>query len=492
LTSEQLGWICTEQGSSDAKVQFAGAEVASAAWHRSCGKGRGLLKLRFKGDGGISRFAGFKQEDLGALKAHMKKHFKVQLEEQPVATEGWSWGDWRLSAEDDFQIMINNKLGAEVPLSDLSQVTVMGKTDLNIELMEDDTAKPGDDILNEVRFYIPGVSLPTAGGLSEQPAERLRDEIQKLAGVSATGEVIAHVPDLPVVAPRGRHDFEFCDNSVKIHGKTQTYTTKYRNISRLFLLTMPNDNQLVFVMGLEQPLRQGQQLHQFLVLTLDKERMISVKNIPKERLQAMSMSPTEDQPVYSLVAKLFKELSGKAVIAAASEFKELQGTNGSFCVRCSYKAQPGFLFPLKKSMLFVTKPVVWIRYDNVDNIEFGVAQMRRNSFDLAIHTTSKTTIEFSQVDRQVYEAVLTFFQRMGVKIANFKEVSSQIAAPATRTRGNKTGKLEQDLAPEDEEDDEDYEDEEADADESDDDNEDDSEPEEEEKKPPAKRARRGK
>jgi len=65
----------------------------------------------------------------------MKKHFKVQLEEQPVATEGWSWGDWRLSAEDDFQIMINNKLVAEVPLSDLSQVTVMGKTDLNIELM---------------------------------------------------------------------------------------------------------------------------------------------------------------------------------------------------------------------------------------------------------------------------------------------------------------------------------------------------------------------
>ena len=40
------------------------------------------------------------------------------------------------------------------------------------------------------------------------------------------------------------------------------------------------------------------------------------------------------------------------------------------CVKCNVKAQEGLLYPLHKSLIFVTKPVVYIKIEDLSRVEF--------------------------------------------------------------------------------------------------------------------------
>jgi len=414
------------------------------------------LKLCFKGDLGVSRFAGFRQDDFQTLKEHMQRHYGAALVEQQVSTKGCSWFDWNLDNSHELRLMIEGKNGFEVPLEDLSQVTTLGKNELNIEF-QDEASMFDDEVIHEMRFALPTGDVPT-----ELTAERLKEELQKRTRLSATGEAIARITDIVVVQPRGKHDFEFFQQAVKVHGKTQTYTIKYASITKAFLLELPG-GQLQLVIHLDPPLRpNNNQLLSYIVLNFDKERKVTVE-LPADMLTAMRVTAGEEHPVYSLVAKLVTQLSKKALIAPTTEFKNLL-RDGECSVRCSVKTQPGYLFPTKRSMIFVPKPVIWIRYDEIEGIEFKSSSMRKSSFDLVVQTKRQQVVEFSQLDRlKVLKAVYEFFRKVEVRITNNKEVEAWLGAfvprtkqpslPAASSSGAHEGKP---GADDDEEDDEDY------------------------------------
>jgi len=428
LNEQQLGWVCTESTAGQAAtVAFVGKEIASAEWQHACGKGRALLKLRFQGEAGsVLCFIGFRQEDFAALKSHMQTHFSVSLLEQRMATRGGSWFDWSLEGGQELRLMVDGKAGIDISLGDLSQISTVGKNELNLEFQEGASA-PGDEVIHEMRLFVPS----TEAG-AELSAEQLKEELQKRTGLSATGEVIARIRDIAVVQPRGKHDFEFFQQAMKVHGKTQTYTVKYSSIQRCFLLEMPTDARAL-VIHLDQPLRQGQQLHSFLVLTFEKDRRIAAE-MPEEMLRTLDFNPGEEYEVYSVVGKLIKQLSQKSFISQTVEFKNLL-RDGQSCVRCSYKTQPGFLFPTKRSMIFVPKPVLWIKYDEIEGLEFKTSQMRKSSFDLVVLLKGQQVLEFSQLERgRVLEALFTFFQTHELKIVNVDEVRCWISPSSSRAK----------------------------------------------------------
>jgi len=450
LTADQLSYHCTDAATNT--VVFAGRDIKVAAWHPS-GPGRGLLKVCSTNLTG--RFVGFNKDDVGKLRAHLQTHYKVTLLEQPVSTSGWSWGDWQFGGEgtdcgQDFQLMIGGKFGFEIPLSDLGQVSSLGKTDLNIELQGAEAVR-GDEVLHEMRLVVPGGSGPP-----DLTCEQLKDELQRLAGggVGADAEAIARIPNLAIVAPRGKHDFEFFQQFAKMHGKTQTYTIKYKNISRLFVLELPNDKQVALVIGLEPPLRQGQQSHSFLVLQMDKQREIVLFNIiAEEKARELNLTCNME---HELVSLLFKSLSGKQLTAPSSEFTSLNGSN---CVKCTHKTQPGFLYPFKKSMIFMLKPVVWIRYDEVESVTFVSGVMRRTSYDLAVRTKNGHDVEFTQFDRKTQDHLFEFLRKAGVKINAMKDTKTQIQSSSRRQgEGSVAAAPSGSGALDDDEDDEDYED----------------------------------
>ena len=63
----------------------------------------------------------------------------------------------------------------------------------------------------------------------------------------------------------GRLDVELFPTILRLHGKTHDYQLKYDTITHLFLLEKSDERNMLFAVGLDPPLRQGQTRYPFLV-----------------------------------------------------------------------------------------------------------------------------------------------------------------------------------------------------------------------------------
>lgn len=75
---------------------------------------------------------------------------------------------------------------------------------------------------------------------------------------------------------------------------------------------------------------------------------------------------------------------------------------GLSCITCSYKAGSGMLYPLERGFIFVHKPPVHVRFDEISSVNFarvaGGGGTSR-SFDFEVETKSGTTYVFSSIEK---------------------------------------------------------------------------------------------
>ena len=63
------------------------------------------------------------------------------------------------------------------------------------------------------------------------PAKVLHDKIVKAADLGEyAGDVIAQLPDLPMIIPRGKYSMDFYSTFLKLHGRTHDYKIHYKDI----------------------------------------------------------------------------------------------------------------------------------------------------------------------------------------------------------------------------------------------------------------------
>jgi len=434
MDKEQLGWKGNDGKST---VQHAAADLASAEWLPACGKSKGLLKLKLK-NSDVVRFGGFEHSDLQTIKAHLHAHFNVQLAEVPVSTAGWSWGDFRLTSSNSARLMQGEKVCLDIDYPDLNQVQAVGKHELDLELLEETSVHPEDEVVYSARFFIPA---GTSGDGVGTTAESLRDELLRLANLTSTGESLAVIRDVSMIVPRGKHDLEFFPEAIKVRGKTQTYTVKYNSITRLFLLEMPNNRQKMVVIGLKKPLQQASKSYVFVGMMFENSvKVNTVDSVPKEAWQAASNLKTSRDKVVSaeglmpavdLTLYLMKEISDTKVIAPTSKLQLPEGKN---CVACSLGADNGHLFFFEKQMLWVHKPITWILYQNVSGVELKLSPMRKSTFDMLV-THSGQVSEFKQIERTNFQVILDFMeenQYLAGKIVNKDSATRNIQTVAER------------------------------------------------------------
>ena len=84
---------------------------------------------------------------------------------------------------------------------------------------------------------------------------------------------------------------------------------------------------------------------------------------------------------------------------------EFKSSRGAKAIKCSVRAAEGFLYPLKSSIVFIHKPVLYIRHSEIKWVEFsrvgaGAANLSR-SFDVTL-TKAKddTTHTFLSIDKE--------------------------------------------------------------------------------------------
>eukprot|EP00746_Dinoflagellata_sp_MGD_P001952 gnl/MRDRNA2_/MRDRNA2_103737_c0_seq1.p1 gnl/MRDRNA2_/MRDRNA2_103737_c0~~gnl/MRDRNA2_/MRDRNA2_103737_c0_seq1.p1 ORF type:complete len:538 (+),score=128.22 gnl/MRDRNA2_/MRDRNA2_103737_c0_seq1:59-1672(+) len=413
--ADKLGWKDSSVAGATNTVSLDGKHISEASsW--PVGRSSFALEMRLE-DARIMRFGGFKPDDITSLKHHFEKCYKVDLIDKKVSSVGHSWGEWVLDDE-DFKFMVSDKVGFEIRASDLSQVVANGKSELSLMMNDDDDGSV--EMVNEIRFQM----FPKVGD-AEVAAQSVKDLLLQKAGLSATGDAVTSFQDVQIIAPRGRYTIEMYKKTMKLHGKTHSYTIKYSNITRLFCVPKPDNVRVELVIGLDQPLRQGQQTHLWLCVLMDKEKTVTADiNAEPQDLERWKLAANETGPEYEVVTKIVKHLTSKPVTIPASDY---QSENGFNCMQCNYKGQPGCLYPLKKSFLFVDKPVIWQSYDQVDHVYFMASVMRGKSFDFKIQSKSGLTYEFTNIQRDDYKPLFDYLQKVGIPIQNIGEVQKALS-----------------------------------------------------------------
>lgn len=386
------------------------ADIESTQWMRVA---RGFeLKVALK-NGLQLKLEGFKESDYDQLSAFVKKHFHMDLEEIELSVKGWNWGVAKFKGS-SLSFEVDEKPAFVVPLKDVSQATT-GKNEVTLEFHQHDDAQI---CLMEMRFYIPA----TSDGSTEDPVKNFHEQVLEKADIiQATGDAIVTLPDVACLTPRGRYSMKVFPSFLQLHGKTYDYKIPYTSVLRLFLLPHKDQRFMFFVVSMDPPIKQGQTRYPFLITQFEKDEEFDVKlNLSEEELQEKyegKITQEMSGPIYEIVSRLMKAVIGRRITVPGT-FKSHAGIS---CITCSYKAGSGMLYPLERGFIFVHKPPVHVRFDEISSVNFarvaGGAGSSR-SFDFEVETKSGTTYVFSSIEKEEYGKLFDFVSGKHLRIKN--------------------------------------------------------------------------
>jgi structure-specific recognition protein 1 len=425
------------------------------------------LKLSLKGGSAI-KFDGFREADFDVLKSFLKDNFRVELEPQQISTKGVNWGEFSIQGP-MLCFTVDGKQAFEIPLSEVSnaQIPANQKNEVMLEFHPDSTLDMEDESMVDIRFFIP--NKPKEDGASDDahkektPAQIFHQTILERADIAASaGKGIVQLSKIPILTPRGRYDIEMFPTFMKLHGKTYDYNIAYDTVSRLFQLPRPDQHHVFFIASLDPPIRQGQTRYPHLVMQFVKdEKQDLTINLPPEIKEKFKDFPTEfnQEETYSIINKLFHTLTGRKV-TTPSAFKSHQGWSA---IKCAFKANDGYLYPLERSFFFVHKPPTYIRFDEIANVEFarvssGGGTSSNRTFDLVVTVTDGGQHQFTGILRQEYSSLFNFILAKKIRIVNpdDMEVDSMDAEPSAKAKSRVDADEMQDNEDEDESEDEDF------------------------------------
>lgn len=452
----------------EAQKKLLKDDIVTMLW-TPVGEKNNHIKVYQKG-GRYVRFTGLKRKDIEALKSHVEVHFDRELEQEKVSSTGGNWGEMKFEGPNlNFRAADASVL--EIPLEQVSQCALPGKNEVELQFHEDDTVAGDEETLVEMRVYLPPAGDDDDEG-SVMTAEAFRDEVLSRANIRAvTGKSIVELDENfgTFLTPRGRYGVEIYGTFLRMHGKTFDYKIMYSNINRCFLLELPNGINTAFVISLEEPIRQGKQGYPHLVLQLTKDDVHIDVNLSPDEIKKYNGNIHERMSgaLPQIVATLFKFIIGKKVYTSG-KFKTHSGDRA---VKCAVKAQSGVLFPLEKSFMFIHKPTMFIRYEEIEFIEFqryagqSGSSASRN-FDLLVSCKSVggepvREFMFSAIDRREFPELSQFLTSKKLRIRNLKESHPAEGGAATKKRGfneylEELGPEEGEIEDEDEEEDSDF------------------------------------
>lgn len=463
-SKELFGW---KNKRTNATYHYKPEEVMKVEWiQTNSEKDCFQLRVFIKEKKDCIHFTGFSADDYSVIKSHFETSYGINLEVREQCTKGVNWGD--LSIQSDTICLSNDdKVMMYLPSINISQIALPSKSELVLEFSEGVNAGEGCDELMEIRLFVPNQENSLDGN-SSTSAEKLRSNLLELTGIGSSGSMdkVCRWNDIHLLVPRGRFEIEVLVNCLKLHGKSFDYTILFQSISRLFLLPMPGSSLVNLVVALETPMRQGNTKYPFVVMQFDTQQDDNIEiplNLSEREIQRFTgLSPVMTGKFWDVVTRILKSLTGHSIIVPG----DFRSASQYHCIRCSYKAQDGLLYPLNRSLIFITKPVILVRFDDVLNIEFSrTGGNQTRFFELTIAIRGGGEYSFTSIDKAEYNPLIKFLQEKNIRIKNLQEnLESSSRRGTPRSKDQSSSKkdsstksiLEQDL-PSDDEDDEDFE-----------------------------------
>ncbi|XP_052366122.1 FACT complex subunit SSRP1a isoform X2 [Oncorhynchus keta] len=392
------------------------AELSVATWRRVC-LGYGI-KLATS-NGHVYKYDGFRDTDYERISEFFKANYKVELTEKDMCVKGWNWGTAKFSGP-LLSFDVNDSSVFEIPLASVSQCAT-GKNEVTLEFHQNDDAEVS---LMEVRFYVP----PGPADEGADPVEAFAQNVRSKADViQATGDAVCVFKELQCLTPRGRYDILIYPAFLHLHGKTFDYKIPYTTVLRLFLLPSKDQRQMFFVISLDPPIKQGQTRYHFLILHFSKEEELKLTlNMSEEEVEKRyegKLSKNMSGSLYEMVSRVMKALVNRKITVPGN----FQGnTPGAQCITCSYKAQSGLLYPLERGFIYVHKPPVHLRFEEISSVNFARGTTTTRSFDFEVETKQGNQFTFSSIEREEYGKLFDFVnaKKLHIKNRGFKEAKN--------------------------------------------------------------------
>lgn len=447
IADSGLGWKAAASGDSAANAPFLlpSEEILAAQWSRGS---RGYeLRVQTK-NRGVVMLDGFDAEDFSKMKQELQRNFHLSLEYKEHSLRGWNWGATDL-ARNELVFHINNKPTFEIPYAEISNSNLTGKNEVALELNVGTDDKVGDELV-EMRLYIPGtienetktiVKTDEGEEKEEENTEEVSaaavfyDQLKDKADIGqVAGEAIVSFADVLFLTPRGRYDIDMYPTSLRLRGKTYDYKIQYKQIERIFSLPKPDDVHHLIVLQIDPPLRQGQTKYPFLVLQFSREEETELElnladDVYEEKYKDR-LKKTYDSQTQLVVSHCLKGLTERRLIVPSSfQSRFLQAG-----VSCSLKASEGYLYPLDRCFLFVTKPTVYIPYTEVSSVTMsrtstGVSASRTFDLEVNLRGTNQSHI-FANIDKEEQETIERYCQEKGLRIKNEEKLAKAMLAKA--------------------------------------------------------------
>ncbi|AMD22080.1 HGL260Cp [Eremothecium sinecaudum] len=437
-----LGWKPSATGGSAANqnnqpVLLTPDELATVHWSRGC---RGYeLKISTKNKG-VVQLDGFSQEDFNLLKNDLQRRFSIQLEHKEHSLRGWNWGTTDLT-RNELIFSLNGKPTFEIPYSHISNTNLTSKNEVAIELdLQKDTYNPAGDELVEMRFYVPGsvvqddkqqkpatdeedVDMEKEAKEEKTMAEAFYEELRAKADIGeVSGDAIISFQDVFFTTPRGRYDIDIYKHSIRLRGKTYEYKLQHRQIQRIFSLPKADDIHHLMVLSIEPPLRQGQTSYPYLVLQFQKDEetevQLNVEEEDFEKLYKDKLKKQYDAKTHIVLSHVLKGLTDRRVVVPG----EYKSKYDQCAVSCSFKANEGHLYPLNNAFMFLTKPTLYIPFQDVNTVNIsraGQATTSSRTFDLEIVLRSnKGSTTFANISKEEQQLLENFLKSKNVRVKN--------------------------------------------------------------------------
>lgn len=446
IADSGLGWKASAlEGQTNNPFLLPAEEILALAWSRGS---RGYeLRVQTKNQG-VVMLDGFDQEDFAKLKQELQRNFQLALEHKEHSLRGWNWGKTDL-ARNEMVFHINNKPGFEVPYLTITNSNLTGKNEVALEFNLGDEDVAGDELV-EMRFYIPGTvenetttTVKTEDGQERQEkaseeisaASAFYDQLKDKAAIGqVSGDAIVSFGDVLFLTPRGRYDIDMYPTSLRLRGKTYDYKIQYKQIERIFSLPKPDDVHHLVVLQVDPPLRQGQTRYPFLVLQFLREEETELElNLDDETYAAKyqdRLKKNYDSQTHLVMTHCLKGLTERRLIVPSLfQLRFLQAG-----VSCSLKALEGYLYPLDRCFLFVTKPTVYIPYTEVESVTMsrtstGVTALR--TFDLEVELRGTNTAHiFANIDKEEQDTIERYCQEKGLRTKNDEKIAKAMLAKA--------------------------------------------------------------
>ncbi|GAB4821853.1 hypothetical protein N2152v2_008899 [Parachlorella kessleri] len=458
ITPQGLLW---KRAGGGRAVEVPTEEIEGLTWSKLA---RGCMLGVKRNEGPALSFMGFRDKDLDAL----KEISNTAIKEEPVGVAGWNWGRAQLEGATLTFRVGGDKTAFQVPLPDVTQAQ-QGKDEVMLEFPIDDTTGDREDCLVGMSFYIPKDNEELAGQGEEDAAKVFFSRVMEHTDAgAATGDAVATFDQVGIIVPRGRFDVEMYMSSLKLVGQAQDYRIQYDSIVRIFLLPKVNAPQTMVVISLDPPIRyvrtlavecgpgvaaaaasshnqqwwgrdwKGQTFYPHILCQFPSDEEASVTlDISDEALQAKNdkcggkLQRSLEGPAHEVFARVLRGLSGKKLTKPGS-FRSADG-NGS-AVKCSYKADDGYVYPLERAFFYVQKPPLLLVFDDIDSLEFmrqaqGITAAK--TFDLLVRMKSGVDHLFRGIPRSEWTNLFEFIQAKQLRIENFKEVQRGPGAAPT-------------------------------------------------------------